>query len=283
MGRRAGARPVAAGLAPVLGELLDALRGRPEPLVPFDEVRRQLALTHMVDRGIFEVPTASITGSLGRARDFDRAFLPRGDLRRRRLDQMRGVAEQSGFPPIELYQVGDAYFVVDGHHRVALAREMGLGAIEAHVWEFPTEVDVAPGDDVDQVVAKAARRNFQRATGLDDAALDALTPSSPAGFDRLLEHIAGHRYYLGTQLGREPGWAEAVASWRDTAYQPVVDVVRERGLLRDFPGRAEVDVYLWLSDRLHHLREKLNDASLRPDRAAPPRRPWWRRWWPAQR
>ncbi|MEZ4389264.1 MAG: ParB/RepB/Spo0J family partition protein [Candidatus Krumholzibacteriia bacterium] len=267
-----------AGLAPVVGELLEALRGRPEPLVPFEEVRRGLALTHMIDRGIVQVPVAAITGSLGRTRDFDQAFLPRDDEHRRRLAELRQVAERQGFPPIDLYRVGDAYFVVDGHHRVALAREMGAGEIEAHVREFPTEVAVAPGDDLDEVLTKAARHNFQQATGLDDAAVDALSPSSPAGFDRLLEHIAVHRYYLGTRLGREPGWDEAVDSWRRTVYEPVVRVIRQRDLLREFPGRGESDLYLWLSDRLHALRQEYGDSSLPPEQAIPAR-PRWRRWW----
>ncbi len=269
--------PLPATQAPVVGELLAALRGRAESLVPFEEVRRRLALTHMVDRGILEVPIAAVTGSLGRSRDFDQAFLPRDDLRRRRLQEMRPVAEQQGFAPVDLYQVGDAYFVVDGHHRMALARQMGADQIEAHVWEFPTDVDVEPGDGVDRVVAKAARRNFMLATGLDDVATDALTPSSPAGFDRLLEHIVGHRYYLGLHLGREPSWSEAVASWRGTVYGPVVEVVRQRDLLSDFPGRTESDLYLWLSDRLHALRQEYGDPGLEPARAVP-HRSWWRRW-----
>ncbi|MBD3219653.1 transcriptional regulator [bacterium] len=263
-------------LAPAVRELLSVLRGRPS-LVPFQEIQRQLHLTHMLDRGVREVPIDAITGSLGRSRDFDRGFLPRDEDRRRHLDSLRAMAEREGFPPIELYQVGEAYFVVDGHHRVALARQMGLAQIEAHVWEFPTDVAVRPGDDVPAVVAKTGRRNFQRATGLDDATVDALRTSDPAGYDRLLEHVAVHRYYLGLELRREPSWTEAVASWWGRVYQPLVDVVRQRELMARFPGRTETDLYLWVSEHLHRLREAYDDDALAPERAVP-EVPRWRRW-----
>jgi hypothetical protein len=105
-----------------------------------------------------------------------------------------------------------------------------------------------------------------------------VAPTSPAGYDRLLEHIAGHRYYLGTRQGREPTWQEAVASWRDTVYRPVLAVITERGLLADFPGRTATDLYLWVVDRLHRLREAYGDPELELERAMPAPR-WWRRWW----
>lgn len=280
--RPAGTLDALGPLAPAVRELLAVVRPR-ESLVPFQEIQHHLHLTHMVDRGVHEVPIRAITGSLGRTRDFDREFWPRDEDRRRHLDELRKLAEREGFPPIELYKVSEAYFVVDGHHRVALARQLDMEQIEAHVLEFPTDVAVAPGDDVEDVLLKAGRRNFQKSTGFDDATVDALAPSHAAGFDWLLGHISEHRYYLGLQLGREPSWHEAVHSWRDTVYQPVIDVVRERDLLARFPGRTESDVYLWVSEHLHRLRRDYGDDSLAPevavDDAGATARPWWRRWW----
>jgi hypothetical protein len=262
-------------LAPAIGELLDALRDRSTELVPFREIQRRLKLTHMKDRGIVEVPLDAIVGSLNRTGDFDRAFLPRDDTLRERLRRMRERAESAGFPPVELYQVGGAYFVVDGHHRIAVARQLDAESIEAHVLEFPTEVSVAPGDSLEHILAKAAAHNFHEATGLDPQEF-ALT--SAAGHDRLLEHIAVHQYYLGTMYGRAYGWDEAVASWRDTVYRPVVAVIREQDVLREFTGRTETDLYLWVVDRLHRLRQEYGNDALDPAAAMPDRR-WWKRWW----
>jgi len=265
-------------LAPAVRELLRVLRTRPDGLVPFREVQQHLRLGHMLDRGVREVPLAAISGSLNRTRDFDRAFLPRDDSQRQRMRRLRELAETAGFPAVELYQVGGAYFVVDGHHRVAVARMVGADTIEAHVWEFPTDASVEPGDSLEAILAKASARNFERATGLPIAGDEAFAPTSPAGYDRLLEHIAVHRYFLGTQQGREPSWSEAVASWRDTVYRPTLAVIREHGLLADFPGRTGTDLYLWVVDRLHRLRRAYGDDTLGPEQAVPPPR-WWRRWW----
>jgi hypothetical protein len=256
-------------LAPAVGDLLQALRSRPSELVPFQAIQQHLELAHMVDRGLQEVPLAAIVGSLNRTRDFDRAFLPRDENLRERLRRMRDRAESAGFPPVDLYQVGGAYFVVDGHHRIALAREAEAATIEARVWEFPTDVAVEPGDDLDAMLAKAAASNFHRVTGLPVGGEGAFAVTSPAGHDRLLEHIAVHQYYLGTMYGREYGWDEAVASWRDTVYRPVVEVICARRLLDEFPDRTATDLYLWIVDRLHELRREYGDHDLGPEAAVP--------------
>jgi len=264
-------------LGPAVGELLGALRSRPNDLVPFREIQQQLKLSHMVDRGIREIPLAAIVGSLNRTQDFDRAFLPRDESLHERLRRLRAHTEFAGYAPVELYQVGGAYFVVDGHHRIAVARAVRATAIEAHVWEFPTAVDVEPGDSLDGILAKAGARNFQEATGLSATAEDDFTLTSPAGYDRLLEHIATHQFFLGIDGVCTHTWEEAVASWLATVYRPVVRVIRERRLLDDFPGRTEADLYLWVVDRLHHLRREYGDDSLGPELAVP-QRPWWQRW-----
>ncbi len=248
-----------ARLPAVVQELLDVLRGRPDDLVPFEDVQRALRLSHMVDRGIQNVPLEAIVGSLNRTQDFDRAFLPRNEGLRARLRGMRQFAESdTGYAPVHLYKVGQAYFVVDGHHRISVARSLGSDTIEAWVLEFATEVDVEPEDTVAEILAKASELNFHAATGLPEGGEDDFRTTFPAGHDRLLEHIAGHKYYLGLQSGN-PTWEEAVRSWLETVYRPVVKVIRERELLDSFPGRQEADVYLWLMDRLHYLRRRYGD------------------------
>ncbi|MGB5390048.1 MAG: hypothetical protein WBP10_07700, partial [Thermoanaerobaculia bacterium] len=109
----------------LIRELLRPLRKQPRELLSFEEIRRQLHLRHLVDRGIQDTPVDRIVGSLGRADEFDREFLPRREALRERWEQIEDLAKgPTGFPPVELYKVGDAYFVVDGHHRVSVARSL---------------------------------------------------------------------------------------------------------------------------------------------------------------
>ena len=71
------------------------------------------------------------------------------------------------------------------------------------------------------------------------------------------EHIAVHRYFMGIEQQREIPEPEAIADWYDNVYMPVVNIIRERGLLFDFPERTETDMYLWIADHRAALEEEL--------------------------
>jgi len=107
-------------------------------LLCFDDVRRVLRAynRHYLGRRVVEVE--QIVGSVGRCRDFDGSFLPaRASVAERwkRIDRAFHRGEE--LPPVELYKVGEAcYFVVDGHHRVSVARYHGVPTLEAVLTEF---------------------------------------------------------------------------------------------------------------------------------------------------
>jgi hypothetical protein len=252
----------------LMGDLLRLLRRRPVDLLPFDEVRERLRLRSLVDRGVQEVPLAAIAGSLGRERDFSRAFLPRSEALRQRWEAVKALAEgPRGFPPVELYQVGRAYFVVDGHHRVSVARALGATAIEARVREYPTPAELGPDASFAQLLLEQGRAEFLDATGLVPGSAEEYRTSEPRGYERLLEHVSGHRYYRGLEERRPVPWDEAVSSWRDTVYRPMVAAIRGSGILEEFPGRTETDLYLFTMDHLHHLRRRYAPETVEPGEA----------------
>ena len=243
--------------AAVMHDLLALALRRPADLLPFDEVRERLRLTRMVDRGVEEVPLERIVGTVQRERDFNRAFLPREEALRERWQGLEDLSKGArGFPPIELYRVGDAHFVVDGHHRVSVARAHGLAAIEAHVKEFPTDVPLSAGASISDVILREGLAGFLEATGLAPSEPDEYRATEADGYERLLDHIGVHRYYRGVELRRPVPWDEAVASWRDAVYRPMVATVRESRILEEFPGRTETDLYLFTMDHLHTLRQR---------------------------
>ncbi len=252
----------------LVAEILDLARGRPVGLLPFEDVQERLKLRRLVDRGLAEVPLDRIVGSVGRPREFTRAFLPRSEALRQRWDAVEALAEgPRGFPPVDLYRVGDAYFVVDGHHRVSVARSLGAGTIEARVKEFLTPVPVGPDESLEELLLKGSLADFLEVTGLVPEGPDEYRATVAHGAERLLEHVNVHAYYRWLDTGQPVAWPEAVASWRDTVYRPMVAAIRASGILGDFPGRTETDLYLFLMDHLHQLRQRRQGRPVAPEAA----------------
>jgi hypothetical protein len=106
-------------------------------LLSFDDVRRERVANNRLYRGTRVVEVDEIIGSVGRWRDFDRSFLPaRASVGQRwkRID--RAFQKGEDLPPVELYKIRDSYFVLDGHHRVSVARYHDVPTLEASVAEF---------------------------------------------------------------------------------------------------------------------------------------------------
>jgi hypothetical protein len=227
-------------------------------LLSYDQVKEKLHIGGLIYRGVRTVEVAKIVGSVNRYRDFDRAFLPAHNRLANRWQRVdRAFYEDIDLPPVVLYKVGEVYFVVDGHHRVSVAREQGQEFIEAEVRECRVKVPVGPD-----------LQEFLERTGLDRLRPEAkMELSVPDGYSRMLEHIAVHRYFMGLDQQRDIPEEEAVTHWYDTVYLPVVTVIRERGVLEEFPGRTEGDLYLWALDHQQFLHDHGKELSP-PEEAA---------------
>lgn len=232
------------------------LARRPNELLSFDAVRRALPIYGQSYRGVQEVAVEKIVGTTtNRYIDFDRAFLPaqaRTKSRWKKIDELR--MRDVNLPPIQLYQVGQAYFVRDGHHRVSVARQTGQAYIDAEVIEMRTHAPLTSDLkrlDPSNLEALGEYASFLAKTQLDKLRPDvAIDFSQPGGYARLLEHIVVHQYFLGLDYRRDVTWPEAVADWYDFVYLPIANLIRERRILREFPGRTQADLYLWITD--HH-------------------------------
>jgi hypothetical protein len=237
-----------------------------DTLLSFDQVNEILRSRQEIDRGTQMIPIRSIVGSVGRYRDFDRAFLPLSgadEARWKRLDI--AMNELRSLPPIEVYKIGDVFFVRDGNHRVSVAKANGLDTIEAHVTEVESRVPLTPEVDVDSLIIKAEYARFLEATHLDETRPEqTIELTEPGRYRILLEHIEVHRYYLGLMWNREPTLEEAATSWYDTVYLPVVEAIRETEILKEFPGRTEADLYLWIAYHRERLKERYGEMP--PDR-----------------
>jgi hypothetical protein len=236
-------------------DLLALVTGRANRPLAFEAVREKLRVGGPIYRGVKTVRLDQIVGSVNRYKDFDRAFLPTQSHTAARWRKIsRAWYDDVSLPPVLLYQVGDIYFVVDGNHRVSVARELGQEFIDAEVRECQVKVPVTSDLEPDDLEVLGAKVEFLERTNLDRLRPAAdVTATILGGYERLLEHIAVHRYFMGLDFQRDVSEAEAVEHWYDTVYQPVVEVIRASDIMRAFPNRTEADFYLWVMDHRHYL------------------------------
>ncbi|MGD1994293.1 MAG: hypothetical protein PVI59_13960 [Anaerolineae bacterium] len=123
-----------------LARMWAKVTGRSRRLLDLNTVRAASRVRGSRYAGTRAVPIAAIPGSEGRCQDFDAQFRPTGNRARSRWMSV-ATAWQMGktLPPVDLVQVGDRYFVRDGHHRISVARALGQTAVDAEV----TVLDVA--------------------------------------------------------------------------------------------------------------------------------------------
>jgi len=238
--------------------VLASLGGDKNTLLSYDEVKEKLHIGGPIYRGLRTVLLSQIVGSLNRYHEFDAAFLPKNDENARRWQSVdRAFYQEISLPPIVLYKVGEVYFVVDGHHRVSVAREQNAEFIDAEVRECSSKVKITSGLKSEDLEILQEKVEFIEATGLDQ-----LLPgvdiylNIPDGFSRMLEHIAVHRYFMGLDEKRDISEREAVLHWYETVYKPITKVIRESGILEIFPGKSEGDLYLWVLDHQEYLNEE---------------------------
>lgn len=244
------------------------IQGRSLDLLPYDEISTKLRAVSQTDRGLQQVPLKDIVGSVSRLQDFDRNFLP---LRDDDIYRWAGVKtamtspHSTGVPPISLYQIGDAYFVLDGNHRVSIAKEMGMETIEAYVTEIKTKVPISSNLTSDELILKTAYVNF-----LEDTQIDHFLPGVDfslhlvENYPLLKEHITVHQYYMGIENKRPVSFEEAALHWFDTIYSPVITIIESSGLHHAFRDLTLTDLYLWLLDQQNTLQEDLG-IDVRPE------------------
>lgn len=238
--------------------ILLALKGEDNHLIPFDWVH------HLHPQGEHYVGTQTILvdaimGSVDRYADFDQHFLPReSHLDQRWIRVRQAQLEGSELPPIQVYKVGDLYFVKDGNHRVSVAKKNKQIYIDAEVIELDVLVLPTAQDDQRKWIIKGEAAEFLKVTHLERLRPDheEILFSVPGRFDFLLEHIYTRQYFLSQNQNREVTFEEAVISWYDALYCRIVQQVRNHHVLTRFPGRTEADLYLWIMNHRYFLSEK---------------------------
>lgn len=261
------------------------LTRRSRRLRSLDRVLEAAGLEGRAFGGVREIPLDKVVGSAvaeAKAADFDPGFLPVNRRLRDRWTRIyTAMVEGDELPPIDVYKLDDNYYVIDGHHRVSVARNLGRDVINARVVEVRTRAPLGPNADAAAMLRAAEYSSFLESTQLHRLRPEARLECSRLGrYDEIFKHILGHRYFLGLEQHREVPLAEAAASWYDNVYTPIAKVIRKHRVLEQLSGWTEADVYVEITKRWLELSEE--GAPAGPDPAVQSlldeeARSWWQR------
>ncbi|MDR0487368.1 MAG: transcriptional regulator [Treponema sp.] len=236
-------------------------------LLSFNDVKDILKPKNEVYRGTQIVPIKLIVGSEGRYRDFNKYFLPRVEHLRSRWKRVdEAHIKDIILPSIQLYEIGGVYFVRDGNHRVSVARAQDVEFIDAEVTSLATEINITPAMTTEKI--QEALITYEKNIFYDRTEFGTLTNcydlnfSSPGRYDVIYNHILVHKYYLNENKEEELPFGEALVSWYDNVYNPVIAIIREQWLLVNFHGRTEADLYVWIIKHWDFLKKKYGSYSL---------------------
>jgi nucleotide-binding universal stress UspA family protein len=238
--------------------VLARITGRSNELLSYEEVAEKLKLHIRTERGIQHIPLDAIVGSVGRYTDFTRTFLPRRAGDKDRWAGVRVAFQETGSPPIDVYKVGDVYFVIDGNHRVSIARQEGAKTIEAHVIEVKTNVPLTTDIRAEDLIIKSEYAEFLEYTKLMDLRPNVDLSVTAAGqYPILMEQICAQECLLEKNNKNGIAFQQSVTAWYDDIYIPLAEAIRDRGLLRWFPNRTITDLYIWISENRSALEKEL--------------------------
>lgn len=237
-------------------------RSRPG-LMPLDAALAALGDGGSMGREIADVPLAQVVGTVGRAGDFDAEFRPLGRNTRQRVGRVAaafaGVVDP---PPVELIRLGELYFVVDGHHRISVARSSGRAVITATVLHLCTIAYGMGCLRLADLPSKAAEREFLDRVPLPEKIRQNLWLDRPADWRRLADAAEAWGFRHAERFGRPMDRAEFAQSWWQDEVAPVLDRIRDGG-----SGLDLRDVELYVTALAVRDRTGVGAATERGDRS----------------
>ena len=221
----------------------------------FDEVVAALGRRGEHYAGTKVIPLDAIVGSVDKVRDFDRRFRPTSTRSRERWERLaRASRTGEDIPPIEVYQVGDYYFVRDGHHRVSVARSLDLKMIEAQVTVVDTLLTPVGIADRAALELKHWRRMMLERVPFAGEARAAITVNTPAFYGEIAETVEA---WAARQMHAEGAYMDRdtmARRWYEEEFLPVADLIDEAGVRG--PTETLAEAYLRVAcERYRLIRE----------------------------
>lgn len=213
-------------------------------ILPFDEVVAALGRTGEQDLGVQSLAVESIVGTVDRAGGpFDRSFRPRSSAVRHRWERIAGMMRRGeALPPISAYRIGEVHFVRDGHHRVSVARGLGIERLDARVVEVRTRVGADRRITLADLPSKGHERLLHERVPVPEAVRERLGLRDPWRSGELAEGFEAWAFRTLLHRGGAPDRRELARAWFDEEFAPVVAMIDDAGLRR--AGETDADAYV---------------------------------------
>ena len=233
-------------------------------LISLNDVKQLLRPTNETYVGMKVVPIEKIVGSEGRYNDFDNHFFPKSSHLRNRWQHVDEAAiKDIILPPIKVYEISGLYFVRDGNHRVSVAKSRGTEFIDAEVVSLQSEIKLNKPKNMPDIIKQIInyeKRVFYSETNFGDITdYWCLDFTRTGRYDVIYNHILTHKYYLNQGKNEEVSMTDAILSWFNTVYLPLVTSIRKKHILHNFPKRTLADLYVWIVRYWDDLKQKFGD------------------------
>ena len=247
-----------------INEIQHLLSPEESKLISLNDVKQMIKPINETYIGMKVIPIEKIVGSEGRYNDFDNKFFPKSSHLKNRWEHVDEAAIQSiDLPPIKVYEIAGLYFVRDGNHRVSVAKARGTEFIDAEVVSLQSEIVLKKPDNINDIIKQIInyeKRVFYSETGFGDITdYWCLDFSRPGRYDVIYNHILTHKYYMNQDKQEEVSLEEAIKSWFFNVYFPLVSIIREKYILKNFPGRTLGDLYVWTVRYWDDLKKQFGD------------------------
>ncbi len=209
------------------------------PRQNFDQVREAEKAYKSVNRGVATISLDKIAGSVGRYTDFDKQFRLKGSGTNERIQSLTAAMQKGkAIPPISLYQIKDSYYIVDGHHRVTVARSLKQSTIKANILEL------LPSEETAENRLYLEKIDFRDQIGINNI----IDFTEPGQSEYLFQQVTSHQQFLreGPQHV-DVTLQEAGIDWYRSIYLPLKTLIQNSGLPHSFPNRTVDDLYLYIS------------------------------------
>lgn len=207
----------------------------------FNEQQKKEEDVKFIDHGVITVDLEKITGSVGKYYDFDSRFRPKKHVSGKRFSNIkRAMREGKKIPPVKLYQIRDDYYVLDGNHRVAAAKELGRFDVQARV------IELLSSQNTMENLLYLEKKKFYEKTGLPET----IDLTEVGKYNFLEKQIEKHQNHLANISGKKNDFKKAAGDWYNTIYTPLTAIITNGKLIKYFPRRSVADLYTYIA--YHH-------------------------------